>query len=225
MSDGTIINGDPSAASAAQHGHGEVAAPLEAMEYRLRRLEDAVAILQDTQMIEDRVAERVRIQMEHKAPNHRDAASMALDAGLRLLPLLPRAAEAVAPAPQATFVAPQAAATAVPSAVPLAGGLNKSWLLVETVNDLRVMLRMYTDPRYRITRIGWLVPFAVVAFVLLSHMKIFSFVFIWNLVPIFDTYLDKAVNLFVAFLGFKVLMREVNRYREVIPDAPGRTHS
>jgi hypothetical protein len=222
MADGTIINGESSVAGGSTHGPTEVAAPLEAMEYRLRRLEDAVAVLQDTQMIEDRVAERVRIQMEHKAPSHRDAANMALDAGLRLLPMLPRAAEVAMAAPQATVVAPTAAATAVPNAVPLTASYSKSWLLIETVNDLRVMLRMYTDPRYRITRIGWLVPIAVLAFVLVSHMKIFHFVFVWNLVPLFDEYLDKAFDLFAAFLGFKVLMREVARYRDVIPDAPGR---
>jgi hypothetical protein len=137
-----------------------------------------------------------------------------------LLPLLPRSAEPTV-APEATVVAPTAA-VAAPSAVPLGSSIRPAWLLVETINDFRVMMRVYTDPRYRMTRIGWLLPVAVFAFVLCSNLPVFQYVFVWNLVPVFGYPIDKVIDLFVAFIAFKVLMREVARYREIIPDAPGR---
>jgi hypothetical protein len=218
MSDGTMINGDVQGGNP-QTGGAEMAPPLEALEYRLRRLEDAVAILQDTQMMEDRVAERVRHQLDLKPAPQRDVANLALDAGLRLLPMLPRTAEPPV-APQATVVAPTA--VAAPGAVPVAPSSRPAWLVFETINDFRVMMRVFTDPRYRITRIGWLLPVGVFAFVLCSHLTVFKLFFVWNLVPFFGDVIDKVIDLFAAFIAFKVLMREVTRYREIIPDAPGR---
>jgi len=39
-------------------------------------------------------------------------------------------------------------------------------------------------------------------------------------VPIMGTLFDKALDLVLAFLLFKVLSREARRYREVTPDLP-----
>ena len=64
---------------ASTHDFNLVTAPhhdetVEALEHRIRRLEDAIAALQDTQLIEDRVVERVRQRVElHHVENPRPA--------------------------------------------------------------------------------------------------------------------------------------------------------
>src|ERR1700730_4870666 len=60
---------------------------VEALEHRVVRLEDAVAQLQDTQPIEERVAERVadRIGRNRSHPV-RDTTGIILEAGRHLLP-------------------------------------------------------------------------------------------------------------------------------------------
>src|SRR5438034_6515099 len=57
------------------------------VEQRLRRLESAVAALQDTQLMEERVAERV-LQKSKRSPLAalRDTATVVVDAGKALVP-------------------------------------------------------------------------------------------------------------------------------------------
>src|SRR5262249_58323073 len=62
-----------------------VAVDLPALEQRVRRLEDAVAQLQDTRYLEDRVLERLASRGRLSAV--RDSAGLILDAGRQLLPV------------------------------------------------------------------------------------------------------------------------------------------
>src|SRR5438105_15128897 len=60
---------------------------VEALEHRVRRLEDALAALQDTQLMEDRVVERVRQRVElHHVENPRPPGGLILSAARMLLP-------------------------------------------------------------------------------------------------------------------------------------------
>src|SRR5437879_2188303 len=69
---------------------GMVAEPLEnghlALEQRVRRLEDAVATLQDTHPLEERIAERVSRRLKSGAALVLQESSGVLNAGRQLLP-------------------------------------------------------------------------------------------------------------------------------------------
>src|SRR5438105_4824108 len=70
--------------AAEAHGHEET---VEALEQRVRRLEDAIAALQDTQLMEDRVVERVRQRVElHHVEGPRPAGGLILSAARMLMP-------------------------------------------------------------------------------------------------------------------------------------------
>jgi hypothetical protein len=47
-----------------------------------------------------------------------------------------------------------------------------------------------------------------------------AFLFPWNLVPILGYYCNKLFQIFLTFVMLKVLLREVERYRDMVPDAP-----
>src|SRR5947207_13553131 len=69
--------------AAEPHGHEET---VEALEHRVRRLEDAIAALQDTQLMEDRVVERVRQRVELHHVEHPRPAGLIVSAARRLMP-------------------------------------------------------------------------------------------------------------------------------------------
>jgi hypothetical protein len=174
------------------------------LEQRVRRLEDAVAQLQDTRQVEDRIVERLAQRRTETAV--RDSAGMFLDAGKQLLPVAAgmirsetRTAEA-----QARGTAPQ---------------VRRSWLLFDLLAEARSMVRMFVDPRYRMTWPGRLV---------LPVLGVLLLVTLWELGSLSDlsfvklimAILEKLADLLLAFVAYKVLAREVSRYREQIPDAP-----
>ncbi len=78
----------------------------------------------------------------------------------------------------------------------------RSWMLFEFVMDLRDFFVMQWDSRYRMTRTAqFLIPI-LFAYIVLS----------WFVLPSFFL-LSHLVELLVAFFLFKVLSREVGRYR------------
>ena len=99
--------------------------------------------------------------------------------------------------------------------------LWRSWFVLDILNELRVMLRMFVDPRYRLTWPGRVVPLAIMVIIVLSELESLAILFPWNLVPFIGKHvLNKLVQILLTFVMFKVLLREVDRYREQIPDAP-----
>ena len=83
------------------------------------------------------------------------------------------------------------------------------------------MLYMFVDPRYRLSWMGRFVPLIIIALILTD----------WIWVPgatllsvpgvaILASIWIKFVNLVLAFVLFKVLSREAQRYRETAPDLP-----
>ena len=182
---------------------------VQALEERVRRLEEVVAALQDTHALEDRVAERVAARVAPASDNGvRAKAGLLFEASRHLLPAAVGAlTEPPPPAP---------APTAVP-AQPAAPGLRPPWLLFDVYAEARVIVRMYLDPRFRLTWQARLLPLVLLAAIATS--------WIWlpgtSILPsIVSTLIMKVVDLFLALVLFKVLHREVTRYRNTSPDLP-----
>jgi hypothetical protein len=90
---------------------------------------------------------------------------------------------------------------------------RRPWLLIDLVREFGVMVRMYMDPRYRVRRATQLmVP-------LILGLFVASYVFFNNLfvvVPVLTPILEHAVAIVLAVLLYKVLSREVARYRQML---------
>jgi hypothetical protein len=194
----------PSNAHDSNGSHEPDRAPAEPVEQRLRRLEDAVAALQDTAVIEDRVAARVVRQIDRKAMERspvdglRDTAGLIVDAGRMLLPKSVEALPPHEPPPAA-----DGAADPPPSPKP-------SWLAWEVVREARTLYAMFRDPRYRFSWAARVVPLA--AFVI----AVLSWILIGGRFFYLGDWFDKAVDLILAAIVLKVYGRELVRYRQLL---------
>src|SRR5262245_35367437 len=149
-------------------------------------------------------------------------------------PLMPPSVEA----PVAAFAEPAVAtasvaapvqapvATIVPEPPPATAYASKIrwiwrwWLILDVLNEFRVIFRMIVDPRYRLTWPARIVPIVVLVLMWFSDWDKVAFLFPWNLVPILGYYCNKLFQIFLTFVMLKVLLREVERYRDMVPDAP-----
>jgi hypothetical protein len=79
----------------------------------------------------------------------------------------------------------------------------------------RAIVRMYVDPRYRLSWSGRFVPLILAVAFLTScwWVPLAS-------IPIFGTVIDKIIDLALGFVLFKVLSHEARRYRQTSPDLP-----
>jgi hypothetical protein len=164
----------------------------EALGERIRRLEDAIATLQDTRSLEERVLNRVS---ETVRPRVAESAFQRLDGDRRPTP---------APAPLPLPPMPPLKALSP-------GALRSGWTLFELAGEIRTFVRMFFDVRYRVSWFTWLVTVIGLSFALLSH-----WVMPYYFIPILGPVLDKVVDVLVVLFIYKVLSLEAQRYREVL---------
>jgi hypothetical protein len=165
----------------------------DALHERVRRLEDAIAALQDTRSLEERVLNRVT---ENVLPRATETSFRRLDGDRR--------ATSPPPAP-----APLPPLPSLKSPTP--GVLHSGWTLFELIGEIRTFVRMFFDIRYRVSWFTWLVTVIGLCFVLLSHCIVpFAFV------PLVGPVLDKVVDVILILFIYKVLSLEAQRYREAL---------
>jgi hypothetical protein len=86
-----------------------------------------------------------------------------------------------------------------------------AWLFVDMLADARLMFLMLLDRRYAMAWTTHLVVWLFVPAILLS-----GWWFPVAYFPILGPYLDKVLDLLLAFCVYKALSRETRRYREVL---------
>jgi hypothetical protein len=182
-----------------------------ALEERVRQLEATVAALQDTRALEERVAERVSARVS-PAPSSgvRESAGFLLEAGRQMLPAAVSVLAERAAAPQVPTEAP---VQPQPSPPPP----RRPWLLVEVYAEFRAILRMYLDPRFRLTWSARVLPLVLLAAIATSWIWVPGVHYLPDFV---GALVVKVVDLLLAFVLFHVLHREATRYRGTSPDAP-----
>lgn len=184
------------------HAHGEVA-PLE---QRVRQLEDAVAQLQDTDELEERVATRVTERMSRNVPV---AVAQPAESG-GVFSRLPRALLPLS----VTTIDPARPSPAGPGTQPV------GWrALLDLLPEFRTFWRMYVDPRYRLTWLARIVAPVLFIAILLSWWWLPFALALQTLSGIVATLYVKAADLALAFFLYKALSREARRYRDAFPDA------
>ncbi len=186
-----------------------------ALEERIRRLEDALVQLHELKERQARqaappptatVAPVAQIVPPPTAapitttPNEA-ASSFLFHVGKQMLNSapLPAVMQPAHPAQETTFGA----------------GMRWGWLFFDAYAELRVILRMFVDPRYQMSWTSRLVPLALALLLLTSGY--------WapgTAIPGIGTLIDKIIDLPLAFLFFKVLSHEARRYRQTSPDLP-----
>ena len=173
------------------------AAISELLEQRLHRMEDLITRMQDTKAMEDRVAEKVTRRLKKSAAGSaQETVQNLLNAGRQVLPV-------AVPVLQAS----------VSRSKPEVGGsgptVRHSWLLWDCYDEARTVVRMFFDKRYRLSWTAIVVPLLALFLMLGSYFTI------WY-IPLVGGILDKIVDLILAFLAYKVLVREAQRYRQTV---------
>jgi hypothetical protein len=165
----------------------------DVLQERVSRLEDAVAALQDTRSLEERVLNRVTESVRPSV----EASFQRLESARRPTAASATASLSLPPLPQLKAVTPSA--------------VRSGWTLFELVSEIRTFFRMFFDMRYRVSWYTWLVTVIGLSFVLLSHWVV-PFAYLLVVGPM----LDKAVDLFLILFIYKVLSLEAQRYREAL---------
>jgi hypothetical protein len=169
-----------------------MAQPLAPLEGRVQRLESAVAALQDTQALEDRVAERVAARLESTV-NSKVQTMAATDQRVSGAAMMAAAGDAL-----------RAVATPVGQSV-----AQMPWLIVDLYQEVVAIARMFFDLHYKV---GWstrLLVLVLVPAILTSHWWLpFSHV------VVIGELFDKVVDLILAFVVVKALSREARRYMQ-----------
>ena len=170
-----------------------VAQPVEPLETRVARLETAVAALQDTRALEERVAQRVGQQMQ---------AAVASEAQ-RLV----AAERRTSPAGMLAAAETVMRAVATPAAPLLT---RPPMLVVDLYLEAVAIFRMFFDLRYRVAWTTRVLVLLLLPAILTSHWWV-----PFAPVPVIGGLLDKLVDLLLAFVMFKALSREARRYLEL----------
>ncbi len=88
----------------------------------------------------------------------------------------------------------------------------RRWLLLDLWQQVRLAVRMYFDPRYRVSRTAQL-AFPLFAVLLVLNYFLFS---VWLAIPLLSPVMERLLDVLVAVLAYRVLVRELDRYRAVL---------
>jgi hypothetical protein len=177
----------------------EAAKAVGDLQRRVTRLEDALASVQDTGLLEERVCERVARRLERGA-REAESRHLLVGAGQHLLPT-------------ALHLMRDASGS---TAEPLPGEQQgRPWFLYDLYAEGRAIVRMYLDRRYRLPWLPRVVPLILLAAILTSSVW-----FPGTSISVVGTIIDKAVDLLLAFCAFKILSREARRYRAALGEIP-----
>jgi hypothetical protein len=173
--------------------------PAESLEQRVQRLEDAVAALQDTRPLEERVVERVSERLGITPPKGEPdpRTEHMITAERRTAP------------PPADGLSTQETPPLPPQGPPPLI-TRHAWLLFDLLGELRAMVRMFFDVRYHV---AWSTRVTVLTLLLLIFTSGWwcPLAYVWFLGPL----VEKLVDLVLAFFVYKALSREAHRYREI----------
>ncbi len=158
------------------------------LEERVRRLEDALAALQQQHSL---TTLHPAEPTEPAPPEADSLAGVLATTGRRLLLSGDAAPAGTAPA--------------------LVEG--RRWLPFEMLAELRAMLRMIFDPRYRMTLQARVIPPLVLLAMFFNWWIVGSF-------PVLGWLVERIFLVLLSYVLFKVLAREATRYRLTSPDIP-----
>ena len=88
----------------------------------------------------------------------------------------------------------------------------RSWFFVQLWAEMRLAVKMYFDPRYRVSRTAQ-VAFPLFAVLLALNYFLFS---VWFSIAVISPVAERLLDVVLAVLAYRVLTRELDRYRAVL---------
>ncbi len=180
------------------------------LQERLQRLEDAIASLQDTQVLEDRVYSRVTERFQSVLDTSGKATEHVTDQkktgwtffGGKKQTANQEVSEQGGPSENQVRVA---------SAVTGVGGdrLRDMWFVTEVWRELGTILRMFTDVGYHI---GWFARMATLILVPLMLLADYWVPFQTLPIPVLGPLIRNAAVMILGYFLYKILNREARHY-------------
>jgi hypothetical protein len=167
------------------------------LEERIHKLETTLAERANTVLTEDVVADRVIAKLSAAA-----GLSQAPDGSDRVL-VLASSHDDLPPPPKGAVLHP-------PETVNDPN--NRTWFLTQLLAEFRLALHMYFDPRYRISRTT---QFALPGIAILFLVNYFLFASLMT-IPILSPIAERAIDVLLCVIGYKLITRELSRYRDVL---------
>jgi hypothetical protein len=106
------------------------------------------------------------------------------------------------PPPSGTILSP-------PEAPDPAG---RAWFLARLWLEARLAVRMYFDPRYRISRTAQ-IGLPLVAVAMVANYFLFA---VWFSIPVLSPVLERLLDAVLAVFAYRIVVRELDRYRAVL---------
>lgn len=187
---------------------------LETLEQRIERLEMAIAALQDTRAMEDRVVEKVskRMASEYRGSISPNGAEKIVDKTRHPLTVIsdwmPKKKIESVPSAARTTTEPQ---IPLPASAPRVTPdmVQQAWFLVDVWKELVNIVKMFFDVRYMV---GWWTRLTVM--IMIPAILLTNWWVPFASVPVIGPIFDRAIGLVLAFFLYKTLMREASRYRQ-----------
>ncbi|MCS7022715.1 MAG: hypothetical protein NZ703_10525 [Gemmataceae bacterium] len=193
---------------------------LQELEQRVRRLEEAV-VRQETQ--EEAVVQKVLSRLKALAAERRPGLYAGDEKGVTVslppaavmsLPPEPPPEGTVLPVPMLTARADKDASSNGPDPNGWSGPTGVThglWSWLQTLADLRLLLTMYFDPHYRVSR---LTHFGLLALLGIAVFNYFFFA-VWFNVLVVSPLLERLLLIIGTVIACKLLKLELVRYRRV----------
>jgi hypothetical protein len=89
---------------------------------------------------------------------------------------------------------------------------TRHWFLTQLWTELRLVVRMYFDPHYRISRTA---QFVLPAILVLFVLNYFLFA-VWIAIPVISPIFERALCVLLGVFAYKLVTRELARYRDVL---------
>ncbi|HEY1189660.1 MAG TPA: hypothetical protein VGE74_18580 [Gemmata sp.] len=89
---------------------------------------------------------------------------------------------------------------------------RRPWLFLQVWAELRLAVQMYFDPRYRISRTAQ-ITFPLVGALFALNYFMFS---AWFSIAIVSPIVERLFDAALAVIAYRVLLRELDRYRTVL---------
>ena len=89
---------------------------------------------------------------------------------------------------------------------------RRTWFFAQIWAEIRLAAQMYFDPRYRVSRT------AQIAFPLFGLLLVLNYFFfaVWFSLSVISPITERLIDVVLAVLAYRVLVRELDRYRAVL---------
>jgi hypothetical protein len=89
---------------------------------------------------------------------------------------------------------------------------SRPWFLAQLWTEVRLVVRMYFDPHYRISRTAQFVLPAILVLFVLNYF----FFAAWLAIPVISPVVERVVCVLLGVFFYKLMTRELSRYRNVL---------